>query len=101
MKTQIENEAILIADSHHGIYIPQLVVKSQLNNPLWDWSEVEKEYVQSVINGPDDEFYWDAWDVIESNVIINYNGEKYFLVMNEGLWAVPENCADQLEDWII
>jgi len=102
MKTQIENEVILISDSHHGIYIPQIVVTENLSMPNWNFSECNEDDIKIVIEGPDNEWYWDAWNNILDNVIIYDNeGEKYFLCHNEDLWAVPENCANQLEDWII
>lgn len=105
MKTQertIENLAVLIADSHHGIYIPKLVVSSNLNYPNWDFSEVDKEDINDVLSGPENENYWDAWNNIESNVkIFDDEGIEYFLVSNDDLWAIPCDLADQLEDWII
>lgn len=102
MKKTIENDAILIADSHHGQYIPQLVVKGELNNPQWNWSGCSPEDIQAVLNGPEDEWYWDAWNNIEQSVKIkDVDGNEYFLCQNEDLWAIPVECADQLEDWII
>lgn len=101
-KRNIQDEVVLIADSHHGIYVPQLVTKGELNNPKWDWSQVSPEAIQSLLNGPDDESYWDAWNKAEQSITIaREDGTKYFLCQNEDLWAVPEDCADQLEDWLI
>jgi hypothetical protein len=98
----IQNEAILIADSHHGQYIPQLITKGELNNPLWDWSEVSEEDINSLLTGPEDDFYWEAWNNAESQIkITSEEGVKYFLCQNDDLWAIPEDCADQLEDWVI
>jgi hypothetical protein len=98
----IENNAVLIADSHHGVYIPQLVVKGELNNPNWDFSECSKGDIETVISGPDNEFYWDAWNNIEQTVKITDNeGTVYFLCQNEDLWAIPEECAEQVEGWMI
>jgi hypothetical protein len=102
MKKTIENDAILIADSHHGQYIPQLVVEGELNNPNWNWTKCNKEDIDVVLDGVENEFYWDAWCDIEDSVEITDNeGTKYFLIFNEDLWAVPDECADQLEEWII
>lgn len=101
MEKLIENEAILIADSHHGQYIPQIVVKGEINNPLWDWSECNKEDIDACIEGIENEWYWDAWVNILDNVVINNEGEKYILVQNEDLWAIPEDCIEQLDDWLI
>lgn len=98
----IENCAVLIADSHHGQYIPQLVVKGEINNPLWDWTECNAEDIQACIDGPDNEWYWDAWCNIEQSVrITDSEGNEYFLFQNEDLWAIPVECQEQLEDWTI
>lgn len=94
MKT-IEDCAVLVADSHHGQYIPQLVVEGELKNPLWDWSKCSKEDIQAVLNGPEDEWYWDAWNNIEQSVkITDAEGVEYFLCQNDDLWAIPTECAD-------
>ena len=95
-------DVVLLADSHHGVYIPQLVVQGELNNPLWNWSECSNEDIQAVLNGPEDEWYWHAWNNIEQYVkITDAEGVEYFLCHNEDLWAIPTECADQLEDWLI
>ena len=101
MKKTIENDAVLIADSHHGQYIPMIVIESEINNPNWDWSKCSPEDIQAVLNGTEDEWYWDAWNNIQGSVKITAEGVEYFLFQNEDLWAIPIECRDQLEDWII
>jgi hypothetical protein len=101
-KMTIENNAVLIADSHHGIYIPQIVVKSELHNPNWDFEQCSIDDIKSILNGPDDKLYWDAWNNIEQSVKITDNeGTVYFLYQNDDLWAIPEQCAEQIENWMI
>lgn len=97
----IKDSAVLIADSHHGIYTPKLVVDGELSNTTWDWSGVDKEDIKSIQNGPDDDWYWDAWaNVIDNVSITGLDGTKYFLYQNDDLWAIPEQCSEQIEDWM-
>ena len=89
-KLTFENDAVLIADSHHGQYIPQIIVAGEINNPAWDWSAVDQDDINAVISGPENEWYWEAWCNIESNVrITDKNGLEYFLYQNDDVWAVP------------
>lgn len=102
MKTEntIEKRMVLIADSHHGIYIPQLVLKGEIDNPKWNFSDCNKEDIDAVLKGPENEWYWDAWNNIESNVkITDSEGTVYFLYQNDDLWAIPEECADEIEEY--
>lgn len=95
----IQEEAVLIMDSHHGVYIPQLIVTHERNNPQWDWSKCNEEDIQACINGTEDEWYWEAWNNIEQNVkVFNDKGNEYFLISNEDVWAIPVECVDQLND---
>ena len=97
--SKLESSMILVADSHHGQYIPQLVTKGEINNPNWDWSNVSKEDIKSLKKGPSDDFYWDAWDNATNNIKIKDNtGREYFLHQDGDLWAIPQDCADQMDE---
>lgn len=122
MKT-IEEKAILICDSHHGVHIPHLVVEEfapygfscpQLFNHqvitghldgyrrfTFDWSDVSKESVKTLLNGCDEEFYWEAWEDVLNNLKIEIDGEEYHMIENEDVWLVPDECMDELEEWLI
>lgn len=98
----IADKVELLYDSHHGQYIPQLTVNEQLSNENWDWSEISEEDIAALKEGPDHEWYWEAWNNVLDNVTISHEGQKYNLMENEGLFAVPEDATeDQLENWII
>lgn len=78
--------AVLFADSNRGIYIPQHFAQA-----------VNREYVSGVtdsdyadlLEGPDNEFYWDTWDRVTNNAEIDLNGRKAFLYQDGDLWIVP------------
>jgi len=88
----MSKEMILIASDNHGIFIPQLIAKGELDNPKWNWDGVTEHSKQALLNGPDDESYWDAWDEAERNVRITVQttGIVYYLHQDGDLWAVPE-----------
>ena len=107
-KKKIEGYAELLVDSHYGIYTPvtfyeewnsqitnqmvgsPIVIKTNVDNQTWeDISNVENE------------FYWDSWEMVLNNCQIFSGDTEYFLCSNEDLWAVPVECMDQLEDWMI
>lgn len=100
-KMTIENNAILIANSHHGQYIPQLIAQGEIINPLWDWSKVSEDDKKALLDGPDNEWYWDAWSNALDNITVNFEGVQYFLCHNDDLWLIPDDCADQIEHWLI
>jgi hypothetical protein len=96
-------DVVLLADSHHGVYIPQLVVQQYLEHPMWDWSEVDQEDIDTVLSGPNDEWYWEAWDSIKDAVkVVDEDGTEYVIVYNEDLWLVPTDVDEsEVEQWII
>ena len=88
-------DVVLLADSHHGVYIPQLVVQQYLEHPMWDWSEVDQEDIDTVLSGPNDEWYWEAWDSIKDAVkVVDEDGTEYVIVYNEDLWLVPTDVDE-------
>ncbi len=114
MKT-IEEKAILICDSHHGVHIPRLVTKMLLENDKWfssdgyrmnsdikyDWSDVWEASVITLLNGCDEEFYWEAWEDVLDNLKIEIDGIPYHMIQNQDVWLIPDECMDELEEWII
>lgn len=122
MKT-IEESAILICDGYHGVYIPQIVteefapfgVSSQCTGHFdgfrkftFDWSDVSEESVETLLNTPRytnnrdyEESYWEAWEDVLNNVKIEIDGEKYHMIQNEDVWLIPDECMDELEEFII
>lgn len=126
MKT-IEEKAILICDSHHGVHIPQIVAEnfapigfsfggsSQCTGHLdgyrrftFDWSDVPRESVETLLSTPRytnsgyyEESYWESWEDVLNNLKIEIDGETYHMIQNEDVWLIPDECMDELEEWII
>lgn len=106
MKT-IEEKAILICDSHYGVYIPQIVTEEFINDERFDWSDVSEESVLNLQHGfallkhgHHDE-YWESWEDVLDNLKIEIDGEPYHMIQNQDVWLIPDECMDELEEWII
>jgi len=106
MKT-IEEKAILICDGYHGVHIPHLVVRMFIENDWlhmnfnrpsdirYDWSDVAEESVNTLLNGCDEEFYWESWEDVLDNLKIEIDGEPYRMLQNQDVWLIPEDCMDE------
>lgn len=107
MKT-IEEKAILICDSQYGVYIPQIVIDEFINEEEFDWSDVSEESVETLLNTPRytnnrdyEESYWEAWEDVLNNVKIEIDGIPYHMIQNQDVFLIPDECMDELEEWII
>lgn len=94
METEtITKEPELLINDAHGIYIPQLFCQTYLNYII-NKDEL-KEDIETVLQGPEGEFYFECWDNIEQNCkFTNDNNESYYIgYLGESgdLWAIPEN----------
>jgi hypothetical protein len=91
MNTQIKEPELLINDAH-GIYIPQLFCQTYINYIVN--KEELKEDIETCLKGPEEEYYFDAWDNIEMNCkFTNDRNEPYYignLYESGDLWAIPE-----------
>jgi len=98
------DDIILLCDSRYGVYIPQIIIENNINNNLWDFSECQKEDIECVLRGPDEnEWYFHAWANIMNQVkIVDEDGTEFFITYNEDLWLVPCDIDfDELEEWTI
>ena len=70
-----------IIDGHNGRYVPQCFVESF---DLDAWHIEGLEAVQYVLAGPDNEYYWEAWDfVLDAAYLIDEQGKKWTLYPGE------------------
>ena len=82
--------SLLLSDAR-GVYIPRDFVA---NFDLDKW-HVDMKYVH-LLSGPDNEWYWDYWDVVCSIAyFVDELGNKWILLQDGDLWAV---CYELLTD---
>lgn len=94
---------LLLSDSH-GVYIPQLycqgISKSEAKELCIDWWAVE-----TCQQGPDEEFYWDAWQsILDSAEItepatLKEDETVWRLIQNGDLWQVRSD-VEIPEEWL-
>ena len=98
----------LLLDDCHGIYIPQIFC--QMFKPeVWGYTADDEDWI-SCLAGPDDEFYWDAWDEITCYArmqgedgrtwYLSQDGDL-FVVTNElpsdtAIYQIPESFIDYI-----
>lgn len=82
----VNPQALLIADSARGIYIPQYIATMFSTEllaaglPIEDWHCLKR--------GPDNSYYWDAWEACNS-LTISYAGKDYYLHQDGDAFLVP------------
>lgn len=92
-----ENDAILLFDSNRGIYIPQNFAEEIIRDYV---SGVSDEVWKTLENGPDDEWYWEAWDSVMDSAEITVPeqpGIKFSLWQDGDVWLVPKGC--EIPEW--
>jgi len=92
----------LLADSHYGVYIPQLFC-AELLSGTYKYENIpfaDIQYIADPANmGKDD--YFDIWIEISDNIVlIDLDGDKYTIIQNGDLWAIPEGY-ELSEDFFI
>lgn len=92
-----KNSSLLVIDAH-GVYIPQLFAQSYAKY-ITNMLDIQEDY-NILLLGPDNEYYWGAWDVVESNakLLDDYNRECV-LLLNGDLWAIPVTELDQIPEF--
>ena len=96
-------EPNLVLSDSHGIYIPQIYC-SDADEAWAQCVGVDYKDVQVCQQGPDHEWYWEAWQSILDNAHIVSDGVTWRLEQCGDLWEVPDGYVwpeDELltESW--
>lgn len=84
-------------DSHHGIYSGKIFAE-YLDHlfKTGNITGISNEDWKSLLAGPDDEFYLDAWANIDNVTITDEQGIKWMVYQNEGIYLYPESIHEQI-----
>lgn len=103
------NAHLLVSDNH-GQYIPQQFVRHFLEyitnsfllvQPNGDFIPTSIfSDLEVVDKGPEQEWYWDAWNNVLDKVRLYYKGTTYHLYQDGDLWAIPVNELNLISDGI-
>jgi hypothetical protein len=88
-----EKELILFANSAYGVYIPQFFAESIDRGMVTGISEEEYSIL---LEGPEHEEYWDAWESVLDNARITIDGSIYYLYQDMDLWIATEKGVEYL-----
>lgn len=89
--------ASLLIDGNRGVYIPQLFAQSY-SHYVTNKQDLS-EYLNDLKNGPDDPFYWDAWETIMRDaILVDDKGRERTLYQDGDLWAIPVDELDQIPE---
>ena len=85
---ELPESAELYLDSNRGIYIPQNFI--ECTDPAC-LSNVDQQDINTLLQGPDDEWYWEAWTNILDNAILTEHrtGKQFNLYQDGDLWLIP------------
>lgn len=97
-------EITLILDGSRGIYIPQGFAE-RFGHWLGEWKNVNQDDIDTLLEGPDHEWYWEAWqNVVDNAEYMGADGVKYSLYQDGDVWLVPEGTRfpsdDDWEDYV-
>lgn len=103
-----QDDILVVVNDSHGIYAPQVFCEKF---SFHDFEGVDKEDWDIVLEGPEHEHYWDAWDNIMSRARIVLNpatlryeeGEgvdlvEYYIEQEGDIFLVPEGVSIYNDD---
>lgn len=87
-------EPSLLVDSHHGVYMMQLLVEQNKRERTRLWKQISvqlsEEDRQAILEGPENEWHTEACDTLTNKTFTTETGQKYTIEYAEGgLWAIP------------
>lgn len=88
---RLDNVEILLSDAR-GIYIPRDFVQ---RFDLTRWSGITESDVE-ILQNPDNEFYWEAWESVLNNARFTADDGRVFSLCQDGdLFAI---CYEMMTD---
>ena len=89
------SEMELLVDGHHGVYVPQVFAETV---DLKLFAGISDEDIQTVLAGPDAEWYWDAWTgILDRAEYRDSDGNLWLLHQNGDLWLYSPDLMSETE----
>lgn len=83
--------AELLFDGNRGVYIPQAFAQDCAH-----WQGLDDKNMDTLKAGPDEEWYWEAWDATVDNAFyVDANGRRWTLHQSGDLWAVADDMPEE------
>ena len=86
------NAIEILFDSARGVYIPQNFADEC---DLSKFDGIDADDIEVIKQGPDHEWYWEAWNTIENNATYTENGHTWHLYQDGDLFLI---CYELMTD---
>ena len=95
-----ENVYSLLITDASGIYIPQRFSEElEINGYQHEWNKLSQWTRDQIKAGPESEWYWDAWNTAESDLVrFDANGDEWSIVQNGDLWEVNQSALERFTE---
>jgi hypothetical protein len=92
-----ENAFSLLVIDANGVYIPQRFAEElTCNGYQHEWNKLSEWVRNQIESGPNGEWYWDAWNTAESNLLrFDEKGDTWSLFQNGDLWEVNQSAIEK------
>lgn len=88
----------ILCDSHHGVYIPQIMIKRLADHGwLKNTPHDELDSILIDLSDPQNDWYWDSWGRVlnDAELIDPQTGDKWLLHQDGDLFAY---CPDLMTE---
>jgi hypothetical protein len=88
-----DDKCELLLDSNRGVYIPQNFCQ-EFKLKEFGLSDDDKD-VKTCLNGPDDEWYWEAWYAVMDKAVIRRDEHEWRVYHSGDVWLVRDDMPDE------
>lgn len=98
-----KDDILFVVDDHHGVYCPQVFCEKF---EFEDFEGIEHEDWCTVLKGPNEEHYWEAWEsilnngtiVLDPSTMMFHGGQagrhiQYYIYQEGGISLIPEGVS--------
>jgi hypothetical protein len=97
IQDEIQRKCECLVADRVGRYIPQRFME-QFEDNIINRDDLNEDDVQTVLEGPEAEFYWEAWDNLLNQVRVEIDGSKHVIAQNGDLFAIEPDLSDEAWD---
>lgn len=88
----IPETAVLLMGDWRGIYLPKDFAVEFGDRVEYPEGQSPREDLATIMRGPDDDGYWDAWDALLDSCKLRLSDGVYTLYQDGDLWLVPDGA---------
>ena len=86
----------LLLSDDRGVYIPRDF--AEIVRAGMSWEGYDAKDIDILLEGPDAEHYWDAWDAVSGNIrFVDSKGNRWHLWQDGDLWICSEDLMTDEE----